>query len=253
MESVVKRMAEKNSRIDGRKLEDFRDIKIETGIIENAEGSARVRLGNTEVIVGVKMGVMTPFPDTPNEGVLIAGAELAPISHPDFEPGPPREDAIELARVVDRGVRESKAIDMKKLCIKEMEKVWAVFIDVQPINHDGNLLDAAGIGAAAALATAKMPTYDEKTETVDNTKRTKKLPLSCRPIPVSFYKINSNLLVDPTLDEEEASTARFTISTKDDGNICAVQKSGEASMTVEEIERCVELSSKIGKKIRGMI
>lgn len=249
----VEDLASKGERLDGRKLDAFRDIKIETGIIENAEGSARVKLGNTEVLVGVKMDVMTPFPDTPAEGVLMVGAELSPISHPSFEPGPPRENAIELARVVDRGIRESKAIDMKQLCIKEREKVWAVMIDIQPINHDGNLLDAAGIGATAALATAKMPTYDEKTETVDNTKRTKKLPITCKPIPVSLYKINGNLFVDASIDEEESSTVRFTVSTKDDGNVCAVQKSGIESLTVEEIEKCIEVSGRVGKKIRGMV
>ena len=253
LSSIVKNLAEEGKRIDGRKADEFRDIEIETGIIENAEGSARVRLGKTEVIVGVKMDVGEPFPDTPDEGILMVGAELAPISHPDFEPGPPREDAIELARVVDRGIRESHAIDTKKLCIKEGEKVWMVFVDIQPINHAGNLLDAAGIGAAAALATAKIPKYDSKTEAVDNKERKEKLPLTALPIPVSFYKIKENMFVDASLDEEDASTLRFTVTTKDNGNICAVQKSGSESISMEEIKNAIETSITVGKKIRSML
>ena len=43
--------------------------------------------------------------------------ELVPFASPMFESGPPREDAIELARVVDRGIRHSEIVDKKKLCI----------------------------------------------------------------------------------------------------------------------------------------
>ena len=53
-------------RLDGRKLNEYRDIKIELNVSKNAEGSARVKLGNSEVIVGVKLEVGTPFPDMPD-------------------------------------------------------------------------------------------------------------------------------------------------------------------------------------------
>src|SRR3990167_1904107 len=131
-------------RLDGRKLTDYRGpIEIERGIIKTAEGSARVRIGETEVMVGVKLEVGEPYPDTPGEGTIIVGAELLPMSNPEFELGPPGIQAIELARVVDRGIRESKALDFKKLCIKEGENIWMVIIDICPLNDDGNLIDAA--------------------------------------------------------------------------------------------------------------
>ena len=102
-------------RLDGRKKEEFRKIEIETGVIKTAEGSARVKCGNTEVIAGVKLDVGEPFPDIPDEGVLMVGAELLPLSNPEFESGPPSTESIEVARVIDRGIRESQAIDTKKL------------------------------------------------------------------------------------------------------------------------------------------
>src|SRR4030065_1513192 len=104
-------------RLDGRGLSDYREFTIEEGLIERAEGSARIRLGKTEVLVGVKVGTGAPFPDTPNEGVLTVNAELVPLASPTFEPGPPDDNSIELARIVDRGIREAKVIDTKKLCI----------------------------------------------------------------------------------------------------------------------------------------
>src|SRR3989344_7191901 len=105
-------------RFDGRKLTEYREILVEVGVAKNAEGSARVKIGETELIVGVKMEVAEPYPDIPDEGTMSVGAELLPLSNPDFELGPPGIEAIELARVVDRGIRESKCIDFKKLCIE---------------------------------------------------------------------------------------------------------------------------------------
>ena len=147
-------------RFDGRGLDEFREITIETGISKNAEGSARVKVGKTEVLVGIKMDVGAPYPDSQDKGNLMVTAEFLPLSSPRIESGPPSFDSIELARVIDRGIRESKFIELEKLCIKEGEKVGTVFIDVYSINDDGNLMDAAGIGAIAALRSAKIPKYD---------------------------------------------------------------------------------------------
>ncbi len=102
-------------RIDGRTLTDYREFTIEQGVIEKAEGSARVFLGKTQILVGVKVETGEPFPDTPNEGVMTVNAELVPLASPTYETGPPDETSIELARIVDRGIRESKAIDTEKL------------------------------------------------------------------------------------------------------------------------------------------
>jgi exosome complex component RRP42 len=91
----IENLIEKGKRLDGRGLGDYRGIKVEQGIIEKAEGSARVLLGKTEVLVGVKIETGEPFPDTPNEGVLTVNAELVPLASPSFEAGPPDENSIE--------------------------------------------------------------------------------------------------------------------------------------------------------------
>lgn len=102
-------------RFDNRKLLDFREIKIEKGISKNAEGSARVRIGKTEVVAGCKLDVTEPYPESPDEGTLITTVELLPLASEKFETGPPGIKAIELARIVDRGIRESEVIDFSKL------------------------------------------------------------------------------------------------------------------------------------------
>jgi len=252
-DKYINTLVEKGIRIEDRKLDEHRKLTVEKGVIENAEGSARVKLGNTELIAGVKMGVGEPFPDTPDKGVLIVNAELSPLASPEFELGPPRENAIELARVVDRGIRESNCIDMEKLCIKKGEKVWMVFVDIQPLNHDGNLIDASGIGAIAALLDAKMPEYDAKTETVDYGKKKKSLPLKEKPVPVTLAQINDKLVVDPGIEEEEVMSSRITIVTKENGNICAIQKGGKSGFSIERVEEAIDIAIRKGKEIRKML
>jgi len=246
-------LVSKGIRTDKRGLEEFRKIEIEKNPIENAEGSARVKLGKTDILVGVKMDIGKPFPDKPDDGVLMTGAELSPLAHPKFETGPPRANAIELARVVDRGIRESGAIDTKKLCIKKGEKVWMVFVDIQIINQYGNMIDAATIAAITALWNAKMPTYNKKDDRADYTKKKNKLPMKFKPIAVTFAKLGDNLLVDPNIEEESIMTARLTVTTKDKGNICALQKGGTEGLSVEEIKKTFDISIKRGKEIRKLI
>src|SRR3989338_10669378 len=114
---VLKKLFQKGQRFDGRSLLDIREIKVETGISNKAEGSARVTLGKTEVLVGVKLQLGEPYPDSKDKGNLMVSGDLLPLASPRFESGPPGFNAIELPRLVDRAIRESGMIDFKKLVI----------------------------------------------------------------------------------------------------------------------------------------
>jgi exosome complex component RRP42 len=241
-------------RTDGRGLIDYREIQLESGVIERAEGSARVRLGKTEVIVGVKIGTGTPFPDVPDRGVLTVNAELVPLAAPSFEPGPPGEDAVELARVVDRGIRESKAIDLEKLCVESGKLVFVVFVDVYVLNYDGNLIDASTMAALAALINTKMFKYTvEECEIVKKPGYTP-LPIVDYPISVTFAKIGNKLILDTGLDEEQVMDARLTMTMNKDGNICAIQKGGGSGyFTKEEILEATKIASEKTAELRKIV
>src|SRR5439155_14672930 len=129
-------------RVDGRVLDEPRKVAIQRSFVKTAEGSARAKLGNTDILVGIKMSVGEPYPDTPNTGVLSTSVELIPIASPTFEAWPPRPDAIELARVVDRRIRESKMVNMERLCLTPKEKVWILFIEIHDIDYDRNPFDS---------------------------------------------------------------------------------------------------------------
>ncbi|KYK35670.1 MAG: RNA-binding protein [Theionarchaea archaeon DG-70] len=247
----ILKLLENGERIDRRKLDEFREIKVETGIIKKAEGSARVKIGNTDVIVGIKMNLGAPFPDVPDMGVLKTGAEFVPIASPDFDTGPPGEDATELARIVDRGIRESECIDLEKLCIKEGERVWEVYVDIHIINHDGNLIDASALASVAALKTSKMPELKE--DKIVRDKLVKKLPVNHVPVAVTVGEISNNFIIDPIKEEEDVLNSRLSIAVTEEGKICAMQKGGNCALSMEEVEKMIDLAVKKSKEIRKFL
>ena len=244
-------LIQKGMRIDERKFDEFRPIKIRLGVSNKAEGSAEVTLGETKVIAGVKMKIGVPFPDTPNEGTLIVGAEFTPLASPDFESGPPSEDAVELARVVDRGLRESHCIDLEKLCITPKEKVWSVFVDLHMINHQGNLLDACALAAIAALRNSQMPKLED--DTVIRGDYTGKLPVVFTPVNVTVGKIGDKFLLDPLIEEENILDSKLSISIRDDEKICALQKMGENGIDFDSLEKMFDIAIKKSKELRELV
>ncbi|MDP6865564.1 MAG: hypothetical protein QGG62_01360, partial [Candidatus Poseidoniaceae archaeon] len=85
----LNRLAEDGQRIDGRGQFDGRDVHLEVDCLYNAEGSAKVVWGDTIIYAGVKFEIRTPWPDRPAQGSLMCGAELRPVAHRKYEPGPP--------------------------------------------------------------------------------------------------------------------------------------------------------------------
>lgn len=247
------KLSDSNTRLDGRKLTDYRKpIKVEYSITKTAEGSARVKIGETEVIVGVKVEVSEPYPDTQDQGSMMVGAELLPLSSPDFELGPPGIEAVELARIVDRGIRESKCIDFKKLCIKEGEKAWFLIIDIVSINDAGNLIDVSALAALAALKDMKFPKFDG--EKIDYKEKTdKKLEITKSPIVVTVIKIGEKFIIDPDIDEEKVIDARLTVTTTEDGKLCALQKGGDYPLTADDIMKMVDIGIEKGKELRKVL
>lgn len=259
----LSKLAEQGKRADGRTFNEFRKIEIETGLISKAEGSARVKIGNTQVVAGIKILIGTPYPDTPDSGVMTTAAELIPMASPDFEAGPPREKAIELARVVDRGIRESKIIEVDKLCLEPGEAIWMVFIDIHIIDFDGNLFDTSSLAALAALHNAVIPIerlrpdLEKLQEKFPSVKKYLEehpsdypLPLKEPPVSCTSVKYNNVIMIDPSLDEEEIAEARLTVATDKNGDIRAMQKGLNGSFTVEEIKKVIKASIDNGIKIR---
>ena len=242
-------LAKEGKRADGRKLDEMRDLEMELDISENAEGSARVKLGKTEVIAGTKILPGEPYPDSPDEGSISVNAELLPLANPEYEAGPPSVDQVEFSRVVDRGIRESKAMDFKKLCIREGELSLTVFIDYYAINADGNMIDAGAIASLLAVRESKIPKLDENGKVVKGEYKGK-LELERLPIQTTFVKVAGKIMLDPTYLEEKAAEAKFSVATTEDGYLCSFQKSTGGSFTAKEVDEMIDIAFKVAKEVR---
>eukprot|EP00897_Mesotaenium_endlicherianum_P003395 jgi/Mesen1/3083/ME000183S02134 len=236
-------------RIDERTLYETRPIHFaflrEDGVVE-------LQMGQTRVLAVVTAELGQPYKDRPNEGSLSVFTEFSPMADPEFEPGRPGEAAIELGRIVDRGLRESRALDTEALCVVAGRAVWAVRIDIHILDNGGNLVDAANLAALAALLSFRRPECsvggdDGQTVTVHPPEVRDPVPLSIHHLPIAvtfaFFNDGDNMVIDPSLKEEAVMGGRLTFTVNAHGEICAVQKGGGVPVTSSEILRCARIAA----------
>ncbi len=245
--NYVKEIIKRGERLDKRGAFDIREIRIENNPLVNAEGSARVNLGLTDVIAGVKAVIEEPHSDTPKEGNLIVSAELLPAASADFETGPPGPAAIELARVVDRGIRAGRCIDMEGLFLEEGKSI-SLYVDIYVLDYDGNLFDACSIAAMRALMNTKLPKYENGEFNMED----RSVPLKIESIVSSttYGKFGDVIVADMNAEEEAATDARLTITT-DGKAVKAMQKGLNGSFTIDEVERLVGISLKKHEELKS--
>jgi exosome complex component RRP42 len=248
----VRNLISNGNRPDGRGFEEFREINYEMDYIGTAEGSCLIFFGGTQILVAVKIGTGQPYPDSPDKGTLITSAELVPSASPEVESGRPmyNEKYLEIARVVDRSIRESQMIDMEKMCIEEGELVRTVFVDIHILDDLGNLIDAATLGAMLALRTAKMKKYEIKDGEPVELDETEPLPIEGAPISCSVAKFVDSLIVDPTHEEEIAMDSKIVIGIDEEEHIRAMQKSGSGPWTVSQLQAAIDLAMKTVADLR---
>jgi exosome complex component RRP42 len=246
----VHEVLEAGNRMDGRALDEYREITLKMNPMEKTSGSAEVTIGKSRVLVGIKVQIGRPFEDTPGKGVLMCNAEFTPIAHPTFEPGRPGENSIELARVVDRGLRSAEILDFSKLSLIDGSHVYMVFVDIYVLSYDGNLFDAASLAAMAALKTTMRPVHSVKAGVIKLTKKTQTLKILRSPLAVTLAKIGNTFLVDPTADEEEVLDARLTATFDEKGNICTIQKGGSGGITLDELHQAIDIAKVKAEELR---
>lgn len=253
----------KDIRVDGRQPFDYRQMTIKFG---RDDGSSEVQLGETHVIGYVSGQLVKPYRDRSNEGTLSIFVEFSPMADPSFEPGRPGELAIELGRVIDRGLRESRAVDMESLCIVAGKSVWAIRVDLHILDNGGNLIDAANIAALAALLSYRRPECTLGGENgqdvvIHDTEVREPLPLIIHHVPVAvtfaFFNEGDSMVIDPTYKEEAIMGTRMTATLNSNGDICAVQKGGGDGVSSIMIMQCLRLAAlkavDITKKIKNAV
>ena len=251
--NYIKNNLKKEERVDGRGLWDYRKFQVFPDVISSAEGSADVSLGDTRIITGLKYEIGEPFPDNPNEGVCTIMAELLPLASPLFERGPPDEQSIELARVVDRGIRHADCVQTKKLCIRENKLAYILFVDMYVINYGGNMIDCGTVSVLTTLISSHIP--EGKWSEENGLEWTGKYLTGQNivnelPLVTTYAKIDNVIFLDPNLVEELVSDGRMSISVTSD-KITSIQKSGTATFSLDEIKMLCRKSLEIGQKVRN--
>ncbi|KAG0470946.1 hypothetical protein HPP92_015492 [Vanilla planifolia] len=222
-------------------------------------GSSEVQLGETLVLGYVSAQLVQPYRDRPNEGTLSIFTEFSPMADPSFEAGRPGESAIELGRVIDRGLR---AIDMESLCVVAGKSVWSIRVDLHILDNGGNLIDAANIAALTALLTFRRPECslggdNGQDVVIHNPKVREPLPLTMHHIPVAvtfaFFNEGDVVVIDPTFKEEAIMGGRMTATLNSNGDVCAVQKAGGHGVSSSVIMHCLRLASLKASDMTGKI
>eukprot|EP01090_Pellita_catalonica_P017188 TRINITY_DN5128_c0_g1_i1.p1 TRINITY_DN5128_c0_g1~~TRINITY_DN5128_c0_g1_i1.p1 ORF type:complete len:441 (+),score=85.97 TRINITY_DN5128_c0_g1_i1:76-1398(+) len=243
-------------RTDGRGIYDYRILKISFG---NVSGHCEVLLGHTRVCAIVTAEVVEPYPDRPTEGFFVFNTEFSPMASPDFDPGRPSDECVEISRVVERGLRESGCVDTEALCIKAGEAVWSIRCDIHILDHCGNVTDCASIATITALLHFRRPDAAMRGDSIviyPDTERDP-VPLSIHHIPISvtfsFLDDGEFVLVDPNFKEEQVMEGTMTITVNNYKEICAIHKGGGTPILASKLIECSKIAYVKVKEITQVI
>ncbi|CDF38536.1 exosome component 9 Rrp45 [Chondrus crispus] len=253
-------------RLDGRSLTDPRHVSVTLG---PSWGFAEVAFDNTLVIASTSVDATAPSSERPNEGVLTVVADLSPTS----SEAAARESlarsghtpvVTEIRNCIDKFVREARAIDTEALCILAGVKVWAVRVEVDIINDDGNCVDACVMAVMSSLMHARRPdvTVTGKEVRVHSLDEREPVPLPVHHVPlsVSFALFGAGkpyepdmVVMDPVKKEEIASGGSLSFAFNAQGEVCGVYKAGGLPLQPESFVQCSELGEKRALKLTAIL
>lgn len=244
-------------RNDGRRRCEYRSMEIETKLMPQTHGSARLHIGNTDILVGIKVELDVPHADKPNEGKLEFFVDCSATATPAFEGKGGDDLATEISNVLTAAYQTRNAFDLKTLCILPHKKCWKIYVDVLILQCGGNLFDAVGIAVKAALNSTEIPKITAATldggepdiELSDDSYDCIQLDTSNYPIIITLCKIGDNYIVDPTLEEEMCSTSSIVMSMLPNGKISSVIKLGYGSIQFSTFTKMLQMGEIIGLRL----
>lgn len=149
-----------NLRTDGRARLDYRPLSVEVGMLTNANGSSRVRLESTDVLVAVNLSMSAPLENVSGggcEGRVVCSVEQCAACVVDMEERAITQANALLTAQLARLFSHSSALPLASLVIVPDQQVWTVYIDVLIVENGGNILDAIAMAVKAALINTTMP------------------------------------------------------------------------------------------------
>ncbi|BBN69516.1 3'-5'-exoribonuclease family protein [Prunus dulcis] len=271
-------------RSDGRKRLTIRPIYVETGVISQANGSARVRMGATDVIACVKAELGRPNALQPDKGKVIVNVDCSPTAAPMFEGRGGEELSAELSVALQRCLLGGKSgsgagIDLSSLVVVEGKICWDLYIDGLVVSSDGNLLDALGAAIKyyvakekssgmtyllkklmfpkAALSNTGIPKVnvaagasgDEQPEVDVSDEEFLQFDTSRVPVIVTLTKVGRHYIVDATSEEESQMCLAVSISMNRQGHICGLTKRGGAGLDPSIILDMISVAKTVSEQL----
>lgn len=251
--TFVQKAVLESLRVDGRSLDEFRKLRLNFG---SEWGSVHVSLGETRVLAQVSCEVVTPRATRPNEGTLFINVELGPMAAPHFEAGRMSEVGVQVNRILERAIKDSGCVDLESLCLVADEKVWNLRVDINVLNHEGNVIDCASIAALTALAHFKRPDVSLNGEEVviHTIYERDPIPIGINhfPICVSYGIFNKGKLAvaDPTYLEERVAEAKIVFGMNSYGELCGIHLGG---ITLTSSDLLLKTAAKGAKRARTIV
>ncbi|XP_049633408.1 LOW QUALITY PROTEIN: exosome complex component RRP42 [Suncus etruscus] len=249
-------------RVDGRGCEDYRCIEVETDVVSNTSGSARVKLGHTDILVGVKAEMGTPKLEKPNEGYLEFFVDCSANATPEFEGRGGDELGTEIANTLYRIFNNKNSVDRSSLCISPREHCWVLYVDVLLLECGGNLFDAISIAVKAALFNTRIP----RVRVLEDEEGSKDIELSDDPydcirlsvenvpcivhprcFPACLCRFGYRHVVEATSRSEACSLASLLVSVTSKGVVTCMRKVGKGSLDPESIFELPQTGKRVGK------
>lgn len=253
----IEQGVQQDCRADGRGRLDYRHIVLETGLLSQASGSARCRLGDSDVLVGVKVEIGDIDIDQPDVGRIICNVECSPSASQQFEGRGADDLNNTLTLALDRLLNGPQSgIDLASLCIIPHRQCWIIYVDAMVMDAAGNLLDCIVMTTRAALYDTRIPKTEiqdmgdgdfefEIMDDVDDAEPIK--GIEHLPLSVTLYKIADRYIIDPTLLEEVCSQVTLTVGVNKEGSICGIQKGGSGSLDPSLMTEMIQTATLLGK------
>jgi len=249
-------------RADGRHRDDFRHLELETGVVSNTNGSCRLRLGETDLLVGVKAELGEPHPATPRRGRLEFFVDCSANAAPEFEGRGGDQLASEISNILYNSVCGVGTLDTTKLGVIPGEQCWILYVDIVVLECGGNLIDSVSIAVKAALFDAKVPRVRVKIDAETETKEVElsddphdclTLDVTQVPLLVTTCKIGHGHVIDATREEEACSLARVVTGVRGDGNLSHVRKAGRGALDPKSVVEMTSAAQKVGAKLNAAL
>lgn len=227
-------------RIDSRKQNELREIKISRNFIKHAEGSALIEMGETKVLCTATIEEkVPPFLHGKGTGWVTAEYSMLPRSAQQRIPREAAKGKIggrthEIQRLIGRALRS--VIDLKALGER------TVWIDCDVLQADGGTRTASITGAFVALVDALR--YLQKKGVIDS------LPIKDYLAAVSVGKIDEREVLDLSYAEDSKADVDMNIVMTGSGKFVEIQGTAEGSVfSKEEMDGFISLAKKGIKEI----